>query len=157
MGNVVNSAETLLEAPQVVIEFAGQYRDSGLPGADMSVEATLAAIVREITMPDTDLKQFGNTAFIGHRGKGNNKNIMVGRALNVDTASNFYKNGLEYIEYLREAGIEYYRTDFYNKQSLSLMKRWHKLLTGRGDELDVVSLSDGGYRAFLVLKQREAN
>lgn len=152
MENVVDSKKTKLGPSQIVMHFAEQYSKSDLPGANTPVKAVIAGILKEITMPNTDLEQFGNTAFIGHRGKGENKNAMAGRALNVDTANNFSKNGLEYMESLRKKGIEYYRTDFYNKSYLSLFRRWHKTLTQRGDNLDVMNLSDGGFRAFIVLK-----
>ncbi len=147
MTTVVDSAKKKLSPPEIMTMFTNDNNNSSL-----STDQTMLAIVKELTMPDVDQTQLGNTVFIGHRGKGKNKNAMAGRALNVDTANNFFKNGLEYMESLRKKGIEYYRTDFYNKSYLSLFRRWHKTLTQRGDNLDVMNLSDGGFRAFIVLK-----
>ena len=150
MTTVVDSAKKELSPPEIMTMFTNDNNNN----SNLSDDQTMLAIVKELTMPNVDQTQLGNTVFIGHRGKGKNKNAMAGRALNVDTANNFSKNGLEYMEYLRKKGVEYYRTDFYNEGYLSLFRRWHKTLTQRGDDLDVMKLSDGGFRAFIVLKPK---
>ena len=82
----------------------------------------LAIIAKEGSMPSADTKQFGNTVFLSHRGKGENQNKMVGRAFNIDTARNYISNVLMYLEYLRVRGITHYTTMFNGSEVLKLVK-----------------------------------
>jgi len=149
---IVDSKKTKLGASQIITQFIGQFSGSGFPGSDMPVKAVMAGVLKEITLPSADLKQFGNTVFIGHRGKGENKNVMSGRGMNLDTGKNFTKNSLDYVEHLRKIGVQYYRTDFYYEGYLKYFEKWREAMLPQGDDLDVVKLSDGGFRAFVVVK-----
>ena len=91
MQTVVDSKERPLPAPTVITTALGEL-DLG----NITPAAAMAGIAKEMTMKDTDMVQIGNTVFIGHRGKGENKDLMWGRALNIDTAQNFVANGLNY-------------------------------------------------------------
>jgi hypothetical protein len=104
---LIDSKETPLPAPEVILESVKNSNDTGYPPA---VVAT--AIVKEMTMKGVDMVQIGNTVFIGHRGKGENKDKMVGRAFNVDTGENFIRNGFKYFNYLQGKGITRYVTQY---------------------------------------------
>lgn len=106
---VVDSKETPLPAPTVIIEFLRNYDVSGYPP-----EVAMIAISKEMAMPRTDLVQIGNTVFVGHYGTGRNKHKMVGRAFNVDTGKNFIRNGLRYFNYLQRKGYTGYVTEYDN-------------------------------------------
>jgi len=147
MANVVDSTKKKLSPPEIMTMYTNDYNSSELPD-----DQIMLSIVKELTMPDVDVIQFGNTVFIGHRGKGEYKNAMFGRGMNVDTGKNFTKNSLDYVEHLRKIGVQYYRTDFYYEGYLKYFEKWREAMLPQGDDLDVMKLSDGGFRAFVVVK-----
>tara|TARA_R110002153_G_scaffold49362_4_gene139274 strand:- start:3334 stop:3804 length:471 start_codon:yes stop_codon:yes gene_type:complete len=144
--NAINSKETPLPAPEVIIRFVEDFNDTEYPK-----DKVLLAISGELGMPETDQVQIGNTVFLGQRGKGEHKNVMVGRALNIDTARNFMNSGLKYIAYLQSKGIQHYRTDFNNKEYLTAFQFWFNKSQGSDTEIGVDALSDGTYRAQIFI------
>lgn len=143
---VVDSKQTPLPAPEVIMTFATELNNTDLP-----VATVLTGLMRELSLPNTDQVQFGNTVFIGHRGKGEYKHIMEGRAFNLDTAQNFVRNGLKYLAHLQDNKVEFYRTDFAAKEYLSAFQIWYKKTKDTDTEVDVVQLNTGGYRAFIKI------
>jgi len=103
----VNSKETPLPSYNVIFGAMEQIGTGDIPQ-----QAALMGIAKEMSMPDVDVEQIGNTVFIGHRGKGDNKNKMVGRAFNMDTGRNFLNNVTRYITHLRRKGIDGYATQY---------------------------------------------
>ena len=104
---VVDSKQEPLPAPTVISMALGET-DLGR----VTPAAGLAGIAKELTMDNVDILQVGNTVFIGHRGKGKNKDLMWGRAINVDTAQNFINNGLRYLTHLQRIGIKRYVAEY---------------------------------------------
>lgn len=146
MATVIDSKQTQLEPAQIIFEFAGNYNRTGYPP-----EVVTAALMKELTMPDTDLVQFGNTAFIGHRGKGKNKDLMWGRGLTVDTAQNFITAGLKYFTHLQGLGIKRYVTDYDGDIYDNAFRTW-KRYTDRGDsDIAVGRKTNGNSRAYVTL------
>lgn len=146
MVTVVDSTKQPLQAPEIMMTAAAELNNTDRP-----VGNVIAALAQELAMPNTDQVQIGNTVFIGHRGKGKNKNVMEGRALNLDTAQNFVRNGLKYLAYLQKKGVEYYRTDFDAQEYLSAFQFWYNKVQDTDTEIDVVQLNTGGYRAFIKI------
>jgi hypothetical protein len=146
MATVVDSKEQFLSAHEIIMRFAQDFNDTGYP-----LQNVLAAIAQELSMPGTDQVQIGNTVFIGHTGEGEHKNVMEGRALNVDSGRNFMRNGLKYIAYLQNKGIRYYRTDFNERAYITAFQFWYKKSEGSDTEIDVVQLDTGGYRAYIYI------
>jgi hypothetical protein len=146
MATVVDSKEQFLSAPEVIMRFAQDFNNTGYP-----LQNVLAAIAEELNMPGTDQVQIGNTVFIGHVGEGERKNVMEGRALNIDTGRNFMRNGLKYIAYLQNKGIRYYRTDFDERSYITAFQFWYKKSEGSDTEIDVVQLDNGSYRAYIYI------
>jgi len=146
MATVIDSKKQFLSAPEIIMRFAQELNESGYP-----LQNVLAAIAEELNLPNTDQVQIGNTVFIGHTGKGKHKNVMEGRALNVDTANNFLRAGLKYVAYLQNKGIRYYRADFKTDQYVSAFKFWYKKVEGSDTEIDVVQLDTGMYRAYIYI------
>lgn len=70
----------------------------------------LAAFIKEGSMPDTDVRNFGNTVFISHFKTKDNVKVVFGRGLNADTARNYLVNGEEYFKYLLEEKVNYFFT-----------------------------------------------
>lgn len=149
MPTVVDSKEKPLTAPEIITLFASELNNTGYP-----LPHVLAAVARELELPNTDQVQIGNTVFIGHRGKGKHKNVMEGRALNVDTAQNFLRAGLKYLAYLQKRKVKYYRTDFQPQEYVSAFKFWHNKTRDTDTEIDVVQLDTGGYRAFVLIGEQ---
>ena len=103
----VDSRETPLPAPTVLLEAVRKYDNSGYPP-----EVVVATLAKEMDMPNSDRVQIGNTVYLGHRGKGDNEDLMVGRAFNMDTGEMFVRNGLKYVEYMYRKGIRRYVTQY---------------------------------------------
>lgn len=146
MPEVVDSKQNPLPAPEVIMRFAQDLNDTGYP-----LQNVLAAIAEELNIPNTDQVQIGNTVFIGHIGKGEHDNVMEGRALNIDTARNFVRNGLIYLAYLQNKGIRYYRTDFNAQEYIAAFQYWNRQTESVDTEIDVVQLENGTYRAFIYI------
>ena len=103
----VDSKETPLPAPEVIMESIRNYNITPYPP-----EVVAASIAKEMTMPNADMVQIGNTVFLGHHGKNENKDKMVGRAFNIDTGRNFVENGFRYFDYLKDKGYTQYVTQY---------------------------------------------
>jgi hypothetical protein len=97
---VVDSKKKLLAGPEIIVKAMQSADLKGLP-----VHAALSGIIKELTLPGAELKQFGNTAFIGHR-YAKNKNWVVVRAINVDSAKNLIDNCEAYLKFLIDSKIE---------------------------------------------------
>ena len=101
----VDSNERQMSIPEIVTNVAATQGKSGLP-----IQTILMAFVREGSMPNTEVKQYGNTVFITHFSK--DKDLAVGRALNMDTAKNFVFNGTEYLRDLVRGGTRKFIAQF---------------------------------------------
>lgn len=115
----VDSKEKQLSIPEIVSQVAATQSKSGLP-----IQTILMAFVREGSMPDTEVKQYGNTVFITHFSK--DKDLAVGRALNMDTAKNFVFNGTEYLRDLVRGGTRKFVAQFEQKSfatAFTILKR----------------------------------
>ena len=124
----VDSKETPLPAYSVIF---GAMEEVGT--GDVPPQAALIAIAEEMNMPRADVEQIGNTVFVGHRGKGDTENKMVGRAFNIDTGRNFLNNIMMYITHLRRKGIDGYATQYAN----GVYDPIFKVLERKQDELGI--------------------
>ena len=146
MLTVVDSKKRPLPAPTVITTVVKELDLGGVPP-----DAALASIAKEMTMEDVDMVQVGNTVFLGHRGKGENKDLMWGRAFNIDTAQNFIANGLKYFTHMQRIGVKRYVSDYDGDVYDSAFKTW-KRYTDKGDsEIAVGRKADGGSRAYVTL------
>mgnify|MGYP007049632990 CR=1 FL=1 len=89
MTTMVESKKEQLSIPEIITQAAYNNPVEGVPPY-----AAILSIVKEGTMPNTEVKQYGNTVFITHFSE--DRDLAVGRALNIDTAKNFIINGEEY-------------------------------------------------------------
>ncbi len=143
---VVDSKQTQLEPAQIIFKAVGDSERTDYP-----TEVGTVALMKELTMPNVDLAQFGNTAFIGHRGKGKNKDLMWGRAINVDTAQNFINNGLRYLTHLQRIGIKRYVAEYKGDTLDNAFKVWKRYADKADTTVAVGRLSDGNSKAFITL------
>jgi len=141
---VVDSTQEPLPAPSVLSMAAAELDLKGI-----TVEAAMLGLAHEMSLPDVDLVQVGNTVFIGHKGKGEAKNKMVGRAFNVDTARNFVNNYVKYLTVLQGKGITHYSIDFDGGELVPVAKAIGKKLRDTGMQAHMMPFKDGsGYRVF---------
>ena len=147
METVVDSKQEPLPGPTVIAMAAEQLDLGGVP-----VPAAIASVAEELHMKSVDAIQVGNTVFIAHRGKGANKNKMVGRSFNVDTAQNFINNYVKYLSVLRNKGVTHYSVDFDGQELLPVAKSVGKRLRGTGMKAMMAEFEDNsGYRVFFKL------
>lgn len=150
MANVVDSKQEPLPAPTILTMAA---QDLDLKG--VTVEAAMLGVAQEVSMPNVDLTQVGNTAFVGHRGKGKSKNKMVGRAFNVDTARNFVSNYIKYLSVLQKKGITHYSIDFEGEDLVPVAKAVGKRLPELGMSGSMAKFEDDtGYRVYFLLQPK---
>ena len=148
MATVVDSKQEPLPAPTIMATAA---RELDLKG--VSAEAALAALAHEISLPDTDKVQVGNTVFLGHRGKGKSKNKLVGRAFNVDTSRNFINNYIQYLTVLRNKGVTHYSIDFDGEALVPIAKAIGKRISGLNMRAGMSAFENGeGHRVYFLLK-----
>jgi len=152
MQTVVDSKERPLPAPTIITTALGELDLGGLTPA-----AAMAGIAKEMTMKDTDMVQIGNTVFIGHRGKGDNKDLMWGRALNIDTAQNFVANGLKYFTHMQKIGVKRYVSDYDGATYDSAFKAWKRYADKLDTKIAVGRKATGGSRAYVTLGKLPLN
>lgn len=143
---VIDSKTRELTPPEIILE---ALRDSDLDG--LTPQVATIGILREFGVKGVDAVQFGNTVFIGHRGSKKNKDLMWGRALNVDTAQNFIANGLQYLGHLQKIGIKRYVADYEGDELDNVFRVWKRYADRVDTQVAVGRLEDGNSRAFITL------
>ena len=108
MTATVDSKKDKLSIPEIITQAVYNNPPEGVPPY-----AAILAIVKEGTMPNTEVKEYGNTVFITHFNE--SKDLAVGRALNIDTAKNFILNGEEYFRDLVRGGTKKFVAQFDQK------------------------------------------
>lgn len=114
MMETVNSKKQKLQIQDIIMS-AVKRDHPDLKGVNLA--GALIAITEELKLPNSEAIQFGNTLFITHFNKERNAGVM--RALNMDTAPNYIKNGELYTRYLIQKGIKYFMTT-YNTESFGI-------------------------------------
>ena len=144
----IDSKQQKLDIPEIIIRAVQQ-----LTGAeDAPMQAALLAIAEEGGMDSADTVQIGNTVFLAHRGKGDNKNKMAGRAFNIDTGRNFIANSVEYLQYLQDKNITHYSTEFEGDRLLPAMRMLQKRLTKTEDSALYIGVTeDDEYLIYIKL------
>jgi hypothetical protein len=142
---LVNSREEQLSGQAVVY---GALQRQDFAGYDPAT--ALMAITKEMSLPDTRVIQFGNTIFITHVGKGDNKTKAVGRALNMDTGRNFVNNCLSFAKYLQERQITHYTTWFETDDYLGAAKLLQRVVKDTDTKVGIAEQEDGaGYILYI--------
>jgi len=143
----VDSKKELLGGPEIITRHVRDNPGLYPPGVSMG------AIAAELTMPDKDVVQIGNTVFIGHLGKGKNSKKMSGRALNVDTGKNFITNGFKYFTYLQKRGITHYSTTFDSPVFLNAFRVFQRQAHKQDTQIGIGKLKQAPdtYIAFIRL------
>lgn len=108
MNKMVDSKKDKLSIPEIITRAVYSNPPVGVPPY-----AAILSIVKEGSLPNTEVKQYGNTVFITHFSK--DRDLAVGRALNADVANNFIFNGEDYMRDLVRNGTTKFVTQFEQK------------------------------------------
>lgn len=108
MASTIDSKKDKLNIPEIITQAV--YNN---PPKDVPPYAAILSIVKEGSMPRTEVKQYGNTVFITHFSE--DRDLAVGRALNIDIAKNFIINGEAYFRELVLGGTRKFVAQFDEK------------------------------------------
>jgi hypothetical protein len=108
MTTTVDSKKDKLSIPEIITQAVYNEPTEGVPPY-----AAILSIVKEGSMPNTEVKEYGNTVFITHFSE--DRDLAVGRALNIDTAKNFIINGEEYFRDLVRGNTKKFVAQFDQK------------------------------------------
>jgi len=104
MSKMVNSKDKELNSAEIIM-IALENTKSKYPP-----KIAYPAIAAEMTQPNTDVKQLGNTMFVLHRA---DEDQAFFKALNADTANNFVENSKKYVVYAKkDLGLKILVTEF---------------------------------------------
>ena len=104
MSQMVDSRRQKLNSAEIVT-IALENTRSPYP-----VNKALPAILTEMSQPNTDVKQMGNTMFVLHKGD-NGQGVF--KALNADIPQNFLDNSRKYVVYAKQnLGMNVLVTEF---------------------------------------------
>jgi len=118
--------------------------------SNVSDRLAMPAILTEVTQPNTDVKQIGNTVFILHKGK-NGQAFF--KALNADKARNFVENSKQYVVYAKKIGMNMLVTEFDDPAISTLFHAISKKPPMPGMGFKEYKLKSGGRRIVLNLGQ----
>ncbi len=143
MSKMVDSNKQKLDFAQIAV-IALENTRSQYPR-----EAAMPAILTEVTQPNTDVKQMGNTVFILHEGKDGQAFF---KALNADTPRNFLQNSRKYVVYAKnELGMDVLVTEFEDKAISTLFHAISKSPPMPGMGFKEYKLKSGRTRIVLNL------
>jgi len=141
---MVDSREKKLDFAQIAA-IAMKNTHSNVPD-----RLAMPAILTEVTQPNTDVKQIGNTVFILHKGK-NGQAFF--KALNADKARNFVENSKQYVVYAKKIGMNMLVTEFDDPAISTLFHAISKKPPMPGMGFKEYKLKSGGRRIVLNLGQ----
>ena len=141
---MVDSKEKKLDFAQIAA-IAMKNTHSNVPD-----RLAMPAILTEVTQPNTDVKQIGNTVFILHKGK-NGQGFF--KALNADKARNFVENSKQYVVYAKKIGMNMLVTEFDDPAISTLFHAISKKPPMPGMGFKEYKLKSGGRRIVLNLGQ----
>ena len=142
----INSKDTKLPPAEIIVMVIQQIGSKDVPP-----KKALAMVAKEAASEKSDTAQFGNTVFLGTRGKDTDANKMFGRAFNVDTGRNYVDNCLRYLEYLRKKGVTHYTTMFEGSEVLKVLQLIEKTFRDTDSELYMGKNEVGSYTAYIKL------
>lgn len=119
------------------------------PTPDVPPYAAILSIVKEGTLPNCEVKQYGNTVFITHFSE--DKDLAVGRALNIDTAQNFIYNGEEYFRDLVRGGTRKFVAQFEQASFARAFMMFKKKPITTKMRMFMYKTSDGGVQVRIAL------
>ena len=132
--------------PAQIIAVALENTDSKYPA-----NVAMPAILTELSQPNSDVKQIGNTLFSLLKGDAGQAFF---KAFNADTAPNFVKNSKEYVVYAKnDLGMNLLVTEFEDPAISTLFHVIAKNPPMEGMGFKEYKTNNGGFRIVLNLGQ----
>ena len=144
MAKTVDSKEEQLSIPEIITQAVYNNPPEGIPPY-----AAIISIVHEGAMPHTEVKQYGNTVFITHFSE--DKDLAVGRALNIDTAQNFIYNGEDYFRDLVKGGTRKFVAQFKQASFARAFMMFKRKPITTDMEMWMVNTDDGQVQVRIAL------
>lgn len=141
MTDMVNSREEKLDVAAIT-HIALENTKSKYP-----TDVAFAAILKEMTLPDTIVQQYGNTVFIAHV-KGN---LALFKALNADIAPNFFQNSILFLGFAKKKGLQTLVTEFNDENIYRMIQMIAANPPFEGMGMKVEQLNDGDLRVSVNL------
>ena len=141
---LVDSSKETLNEQGIILGAVQQLREYN----EHPMATRLAMVAAEGTMKSVEVKQFGNTMFLSHKGTGNNSNKMAGHVFNMDVDNNFVNNIRQYISYLQTQGITHY-TALFEEEYLTAFQSIQNLIKNIDTKMGIGQDEDGDYMAFI--------
>lgn len=146
MAATVDSTKEQLSIPEILIKGIQNNPVKGL-----TPTAMIASLVKEGSMPNTKVTQYGNTVFFTHYGTGDNSDLVVDRAINVDVARNFIANGNRHFRNLYEEGIRRYVTQFDQRSFAVAFKQLEKRPVTSEQKIYILDTPKGETQVRMIL------
>lgn len=116
MADMVDSKQEQLQPTQVMMIAAQSIGDVKKFG----MKVFMPAMITEMSQPNTEVKQFGNTLYIVHKGP-DGKGYF--KALNADTARNYLENSYAFLDWAhKELGMKILVTQFKDRTIFNIFK-----------------------------------
>lgn len=145
MVQMVNSDEKQLNSLEIVQIALENTRSK------YSSTQAYAAIMEEMSQPNSMVMQYGNTIFSILKGE---NRIGFFKALNADTAQNFVENSKQFVKWAYEAGLDGLITDFEDPALLQLFKAISRNPPNPGMGYKAMKSKSGSYRVVLQLGKK---
>ena len=120
------------------------------PTKDVPPYAVILSIIKEGSLPNTEVKQYGNTVFVTHFSE--DRDLAIGRALNFDVANNFVNNGEKYMRDLVKNGTTKFVTQFEQKSFARAFMALNKGPITTEMKIHLFDLKDGQTQVRISLK-----
>jgi hypothetical protein len=147
---VVNSKEKKLTTAEIITNAIVDAKQNGDLDEAVPLQAAILAVAKEGMLPKTKVEQIGNTVFISHYSDDGKEVAM--RAMNSDTARNYFESAVQYITALSKSGVERMTSDFTDKRIFQLFQSIAKRPEFAEWGMQVRKNSDGLMRAYVVMK-----
>ena len=152
MTETIDSNQKKLPLSQIVMYAVQRASEAGELPQGATIPAALASITAEGSMPDTDIKQIGNTVYISHYSK--DKLETSTRAFNMDSARNFVENTIAYAAYLANNNVKRITVDFKGEQIKQMLLMVAKSpMAQQFWGMQIFKSATGGYRAYINLQR----
>lgn len=144
----IDSKKKLLEGPEIITRVVNDMDSTQLGGNEPKI--ALIGIAKELSMDGVEVKQFGNSVFVGHYIP--DKTGVYMRAFNLDTAKNYVDNGEKYVKYLMDQGVDKMYTEFNGSALLNVFKLFSKRPGTKNMTFNYYELGDDNHGVEVLLQ-----
>lgn len=149
MNKTVDSRKQQLQVYEIINNALSNADDPQIK--KYGIKAMFPAIIKEMSSPNTVVKQFGNSVFILHRGEMPSDKAFF-RAFNSDTVRNYIDNSSQFLQYAHdEEGLKYLVTQFEGDELKRMIESTEKFLPTNLMKIHFLKSEGGGSFAVFEL------